>query len=140
MAREAGWAWWESGQRQELLMLAVLRGDLDEAEREGVAALEMQRTQENRHWALYTLAGLAQVALARGDLERAGLLWGAAEKEGETFPPWPDERAHRLGALVEEEREPVLAARERGRALDLWDAVELALAVSEEQLGERRGS
>ena len=62
-------------------------------------------------WALYTLAGLAQVALARGDLERAGLLWGAAEKEAETLPRWPDERARRVGALAEEEREPVLAAR-----------------------------
>ncbi len=86
LAREAGWAWWESGQRHELLMLALLRGDLDEAEREGLVALEMERTQENRLWALYTLAGLAQAALARGDLERAGLLWGAAEKEGESLP------------------------------------------------------
>ena len=130
MAREAGWAWWESGQRHELLMLALRRGDLDEAEREGLVALEMERTQENRLWALYTLAGLAQVALARDDLERAGLLWGAAEKEGESLPRWPDERARRGGALVEEEREPVVTARERGRALDLWDAVAIALAAA----------
>ena len=74
----------------------------------------MERTQENRLWALYTLAGLAQVALARGDLERAGLLWGAAEKEGESLPRWPDERARRIGALAEEDREPVVAAHERG--------------------------
>jgi predicted ATPase/class 3 adenylate cyclase len=127
MAREAGWAWWESGQRHELLMLILRRGDLDEAEREGLVALEMERTQENRLWALYTLAGLAQVALARGDLERAGLLWGAAEKEAETLPRWADERARRIGALADEDREQILAARERGRALDLWDAVEIAL-------------
>ena len=127
MAQAAGWAWWESGQRHELLMLNLRRGDLVEAEREGRAALEMERAQENRLWALYTLAGLAQVALARGDLERAGLLWGAAEKEAESLPRWPDERARRIGALAEEEREPVVAARERGRALDLWEAVEIAL-------------
>jgi predicted ATPase/class 3 adenylate cyclase len=127
MAHASGWAWWESGQRYELLMLGLRRGDLDEAEREGLVALEMQREQENRLWALYTLAGLAQVALARGDLERAGLLWGAAEKEGESLPRWPDERARRGGALVEEEREPVVAARERGRGLDLWDAAAIAL-------------
>jgi hypothetical protein len=77
-------------------------------------------------WALYTLAGLAQVALARGDLEQAGLLWGAAEKEGERLPRWPDERARRIGTLVDEDREPVVAARERGRALDLWDAAAIA--------------
>ena len=127
MASEAGWAWWESGQRHELLMLALRRGDLDEAEREGTVALEMERTQENRLWALYTLAGLAQVALERSDLERAGLLWGAAEKEAESLPRWPDERARRIGALATEDREQVVAARERGRALDLWDAAAVAL-------------
>jgi predicted ATPase/class 3 adenylate cyclase len=130
LARDEGWAWWESGQRHELLILALLRGDLDEAEREGRSALEMERNQENRLWALYTLAGLAQVALARGDLERAGLLWGAAEKEGETLPRWPDERDRRIGGLATEEREPVLAARERGNKLDLWEAAEIALAES----------
>jgi predicted ATPase/class 3 adenylate cyclase len=127
MAQKEGWAWWESGQRHELLMLALRRGDLDEAEREGLVALEMELAQENRLWALYTLAGLAQVALARGALERAGLLWGAAEKEAESLPRWPDERARRIGALAEEDREQVIDARERGRALDLWDAAELAL-------------
>ncbi len=127
MAHEAGWIWWESGQRHELLMLALRSGDLDEAEREGLIALRMQREQENRTWALYTLAGLAQVALARGDLERAGILWGAAEKEGESLPRWADERARRIGPLAEEGREQVVAARERGRAMDLWDAAAIAL-------------
>jgi predicted ATPase/class 3 adenylate cyclase len=127
MSRDAGWLWWESGQRHELLMLGLRRGDLDEAEREGLVALRMERTQENRLWTLYTLAGLAQVALARGDLERAGLLWGAAEKEAESLPRWPDERARRIGALVDEDREPVVAARDRGRTLDLWDAAAIAL-------------
>ena len=127
MARDIGWAWWESGQRYELLMLSLRRGDLDQAEREGVAALETEREQENRTWALYTLAGLAQVALARGDLERAGLLWGAAEREAESVPRWSDERARRGGTLVEEDREPFASARERGRGLDLWDAVAIAL-------------
>jgi predicted ATPase/class 3 adenylate cyclase len=129
MARDAGWAWWESGQRHELLMLGLRQGDLDEAEREGLVALEMERQQENRLWALYTLAGLAQVALARDDLERAGLLWGAAEKEGESLPRWADERARRIGPLLAEDREPVVAARERGRGLELWDAAGIALGV-----------
>ncbi|HJQ75301.1 MAG TPA: adenylate/guanylate cyclase domain-containing protein [Gaiellaceae bacterium] len=127
LAGEADWAWWESGQRHELLMLGLLRGDLDGAEREGLVALEMERAQENRLWTLYTLAGLAQVALARGDLERAGLLWGAAEAEAASLPRWAGERERRGGALVDEEREPFADARERGRALDLWDAAALVL-------------
>jgi predicted ATPase/class 3 adenylate cyclase len=132
-AKAAGWAWWESGQRHELLMLALRRGDLDEAEGEGLEALRMEFEQENRRWALYTLAGLAQVALARGDLERAGLLWGAAETEARGLPSWPDERAHRAGALLEETGERFLVARDRGRELDLWDVAAIAL-------GEDRGT
>ncbi len=126
-AKEAGWAWWESGQRHELLMLALRRGDLDEAEREGFAALRMEREQENRLWGLYTLAGLAQLALARDDLERAGMLWGAAENEAASLPRWADERAQRGGPLLEESRATFVVARERGRELDLWDAAALAL-------------
>jgi predicted ATPase/class 3 adenylate cyclase len=128
MAHAAAWVWWESGQRYELLMLNLRRGDLDEAEREGRVALEMERAQENRLWSMYTLAGLGQVALARGDLERAGLLWGAADAEGASIPRWADERARRAGPLLEEEREPFAAARDR--ALDLWDAVAIALGES----------
>src|SRR6185437_6433527 len=127
MAHEAGWAWWESGQRHELLMLALRRGDLDEAEREGLVALEMERTQENRLWAIYTLAGLAQLALTRDDLERAGLLWGAAEKEAESLPRWADERDRRGGALVGEERDLFTSARARGRTLEFWDAAAVVL-------------
>jgi len=125
-AKASGWTWWESGQRHELLMLALRRGDLDRAEREGFAALRMELEQENRLWALYTLAGLAQVALARDDLERAGLLWGAAENEAQSLPRWSDEQAQRGGPLVEESAEAFVAARERGRGLDLWDAASVA--------------
>jgi predicted ATPase len=138
MAHATASVWWESGQRHELLMLNLRRGDLDEAEREGLVALEIERAQENRLSAMYTLAGLAQVALARGDLERAGLLWGAAETEAESLPRWADERARRIGALVEENRQPVVAARERGRGLDLWDAAEIASATRGSDRADRR--
>jgi predicted ATPase/class 3 adenylate cyclase len=127
LAHASDWVWWESGQRYELLMLNLRSGDLDEAEREGRIALEMERAQENRLWAMYTLAGLAQVALARGDLERAGFLWGAADAEGASIPRWGDERARRAGPLLEEEREPFVAARDR--AFDLWDAVAIAIGA-----------
>ena len=126
-AGEAGWSWWRSGQLHELLMLALRRGDLEEAEREGRAALELEHEQENRLWALYTIAGLAQVALARGDHERAGLLWGAAEAEGERLPRWPQERRRRGGALVEQEGETFATARADGRRLDIWDAAVVVL-------------
>jgi tetratricopeptide (TPR) repeat protein len=126
MAREIGWTWWESGQLHELLMLALRSRELDEAERQGRAALTIEREHENRLWTVYTLAGLAQVALARGDVKRAGLLWGAAEREGMHFPSWEGERSRRGGDLVE--REPELATTyTTGRQLHLWDAVAVAL-------------
>jgi len=127
MAKTVGWDWWESGQRHELLILGLRRGDVDEAEREGLTALRMEREHENRLWALYTLAGLAQAGLARGDLERAGVLWGAAEAEARSLPRWPEERAQRGGALLEEARPAFLAAYEGGLALDLWQAAAIAL-------------
>ena len=126
-AREAGWTWWESGQLHALLMLALRRGDLDEAEQKGIAALCLEREQENRLWALYTIAGLAQVAHARSDLGRAGLLWGAAEREAERLPRWADERARRAGSLIDEAHPTFQAAFTGGRELDLWDAAAIAL-------------
>jgi len=77
--------------------------------------------------ALYTIAGLAQVALARGDLQRAGILWGAAEAEGERLPRWVNERGKRGSALLEQDDLAFAAARETGRRLDIWDAAGLAL-------------
>ncbi|MEP7224710.1 MAG: hypothetical protein ABI783_07120, partial [Actinomycetota bacterium] len=132
MAHEIGWTWWESGQLHELLMLALLRDDLDEAEREGTAALQMEREQENRLWALYTIAGLAQVALARGELERAGALWGAVESEATRVPSWEAERLRRGGSLLEETDPRFFVARDRGRELDLWEAAAIALGEDDQ--------
>ena len=127
LAHDAGWTWWESGQLHALLMLALDRGDLEEADAKGVAALRLERAQENRLWALYTIAGLAQVAHATGDCHRAGILWGAAEREAERLPRWIDERARRGGALVDETDPMFASAFERGLEHDLWDAVAFAL-------------
>jgi len=132
MAAKVGWLWWESGQRYELLILALRRGDFDEAEREGRAALRIEREQENRLWALYTIAGLAQTALARDDFAQAALLWGAAENEGRRLPKWADERERRGGSLVGEARPEFLVAVERGRELELWDAVAIALGEDDD--------
>ena len=131
MARDIGWTWWESGQLHELLVLALRSGDLAEAESEGRAALVLERDQENRLWTVYTLAGLAQAAHARGDLDRAGLLWGAADADAGHLTSWAGERARRGGPLVDERRARFVAAASRGRELDLWDAVAIALGELE---------
>jgi predicted ATPase/class 3 adenylate cyclase len=134
MAHEAGWTWWESGQLHALLMLALERGDLDEAEQQGRAALVLERDQQNRLWTLYTIAGLAQVAHARGDLERAGVLWGAAEREAERLPRWTGERGRRGGPLLDETHPRFAGSFELGRELQLWEVVAIALGEQEMEI------
>jgi predicted ATPase/class 3 adenylate cyclase len=135
-AHDMGWLWWESGRRDVTIRLALTLGRLDEAEEDGRAALAIERAQENRQWAVHTLSGLAQVALARGEVWRAGMLWGAAEAEADRhsgigFPARPGSSPERSGALPMETRPEFLAATSDGRRLDLWQAVAIALGELE---------
>ena len=125
-ASRLGWTWWVSHQYVYLARLAVRRGDIDTAEREGRAALEITRVDENRPRSAGALAALAQAAHARGELERAGLLWGCAEAEV-TGEPIRVDLEWFAGSLLTETAPPFTSAREQGRRLDLWDAVAIAL-------------
>ena len=129
-SRELGaalqWGWHEAIWRTLRLWIALRRGDLDEAERQGQVALSISFQAEHAvPTAIGAVAGLAQVALARGDLEHAGLLWGAVSAH--------DERLLTVHALREaetmrKEKHPTfLAALQQGRELDLRDAVTIAL-------------
>ncbi|MGH3127816.1 MAG: ATP-binding protein [Gaiellaceae bacterium] len=129
-ASRLGWTWWVSGQHVYLARVALRCGDIVSAEREGLAALEISRADENRRRMAGALAALAQAALARGELERAGLLWGCAESEitddlTEADLEWF------AGRLLTETTSPFEAARERGRQFDLWDAAAIALGELE---------
>ena len=100
----------------------------------GARRFELIREQENRHWALYTLTTLARAALERGELERAGTLWGAVEAETARAPHQGWEtggRARYAGPLLDESREEFVTARERAQELELWDAAAIALAEDE---------
>ena len=71
----------------------------------------------------YTLAGLAQVALARATSDTAGALWGAVEREAERCRAATSVRGA-PSALPRRETGPAFAGRRRTRqTLDLWDAV-----------------
>ena len=135
LAGAIGWDWWQSGQLDTLASLSIAHGDAEAAERHGREALRLMREQENRHWALYTLTTLARAALARGDLELAGTLWGAVEGETRRVPNpgWEAARERYSGPLAQESRAEFLAARERAGELDLWDAAAIALGEDETQ-------
>jgi predicted ATPase/DNA-binding SARP family transcriptional activator len=120
------WAWWDTTVGTARLAVALERGDLANAERHGRSTLALEVEEEYGLAALQTITGLARVALARDDLERAGLLWGAvSEQIGGMLGPralrWRDE-------LRNEARPTFVAAVARGRGFELWDAAALALA------------
>ena len=75
------------------------------------------------------MAGLAQVALAREDLDRAGVLWGAVSAHDERM--WGVHAIRGAEEMREETRPEFLAAFDRGRELELWDAVAIALGELE---------
>jgi hypothetical protein len=123
------WAWWETTVGTARLTVALEQGDLANAERHGRSTLALEVEEEYGLAALQTITGLARIALARDDLERAGLLWGAiSEQAGGMLGPraqrWRDD-------LRGETRPSFLAAAERGRELELWDAAAVALGAHE---------
>jgi predicted ATPase len=120
------WAWWETTVGTARLAVALERGDLAKAERHGRSTLALEAEEEYGLAALQTITGLARIALAQDDLERAGVLWGAiSEQVGGMLGPralrWRDE-------LRAEMRPAFLAAMVRGRDFELWDAAAFALA------------
>ena len=77
----------------------------------------------------WSLAGLACTAGGRGDVERAGILWGGAETlEEELDLPLPAHVRRRYRRPLEElDRDALEAAIRHGRALPLGDVIALAL-------------
>jgi predicted ATPase/class 3 adenylate cyclase len=134
MAAELQWHWWRAGLLSYLALLAVDRGDLDEAERDGDEALRLVRRDESPWGTFLPLTALARAALARGHHRRAGLFWGAVEAENERAPnrAWERRRAERAGPLLGETDPEFIAGVAEGRKLELWDAVAIALGEDDQ--------
>jgi predicted ATPase/class 3 adenylate cyclase len=77
------WAMWMLEFRQEV---EVELGLLEDAEHTGRQALAMAVQLEDDRITRTALVGLALVALQRGDVERAGMLWGAVEAAEQEQP------------------------------------------------------
>ena len=133
MAADLRWHWWLAGDLCRLAQLALDRGDVDEAERDGDEALRLYRPDQNRPGTCWSVTALARVALARGDRRRAGLLWGAVDAEVHTLLAEGNRSWHgsRAGALLDEADPEFLAAVDEGRRIDIWDAVAIALGEKE---------
>jgi predicted ATPase/class 3 adenylate cyclase len=133
MAGDVDWHWWRAGALGTLAMIAARRGELSEAEQNSQQALRLIREDDDRVGTYVALTVLARVTLARADRRGAGLLWGALEGESAQSPHgiWLRVRADYAGPLLDETDPEFLTAVEDGKALDIWDAVALALGEQE---------
>ena len=129
LARTVGFTLWECWTTLALLEVDLERGAFDDAERSGRGALELSRRLRDRERSLFALTGLARAGLGTGDVERAGILWGAVSE---------DVREEPLGRFAESFVEfgtplagssdaEFLAAVQEGRLRTIDDAVALAL-------------
>jgi hypothetical protein len=130
LARNAGVPWWAGGALGELAALALREGRLDDAEaraRESLATAAALRDYPGR---VFGVGLHACVAAERGELERAGRLWGAIEDEqaGAPLGGWRRHREERRARILELATGEFERARAAGRELSLDDAVEYALA------------
>jgi hypothetical protein len=121
---------WSMWQLQNMLEVELQLGLLENAERSGRMALEQATGLEDERVVRSALVGLALVALDRGDLERAGTLWGAvdaAERDQPLLSLWDgfaDSAAPLAGQVEERFREATVSGAEQ----PLSHAVALALA------------
>jgi hypothetical protein len=128
VARAAGLAFWEAEEAGELALIERAAGRLDLAETHARYSLQRSREIRHRKGVLGALATLARIARSAGDLERAGLLWGALEAEERRAPAaWALDR-EAWEVLVSADAGPQFErARRTGSVLNLDEAVALAL-------------
>jgi len=128
VARAAGLAFWEAEEASELARIERAAGRLEIAETHARDSLERSSQIRHRVGVVGALATLATIARAAGDIERAGLLWGALEAEERRAPAtWAIDR-EAWEALVSADAGPEFErARRTGSVLNLDEAVALAL-------------
>jgi tetratricopeptide (TPR) repeat protein len=130
LAEDAGGPWWKGGMLAELAALALRNGRTDDASAFAVESLMLADQLRDRPGRVFGVGLLAIVAAERGELERAGRLWGAIEDE-RAFAPVGGWQRHR-DACEARIRQSANAEFDRGlaagRELELDEAVEEALA------------
>lgn len=115
----------------ELAALSLNAGRVDEGEAQARESLALAEQLRDRPGRVFGVGLLARVAAERGELERAGRLWGAIEHEdaGAPLGGW---RRHRqtCEARIREVAGPEFdRGYADGRALTLDDAVSVALEL-----------
>jgi predicted ATPase/DNA-binding SARP family transcriptional activator len=134
LSREVGVLWWEAGMVAELAQLAAKAGRIEEAENRARASLALAEQLRDRPGRILGVGLLAVTAAERGELERAGRLWGAIEDEdaGAPLGGWRRHRATCEARIREFAGPEFERGHTEGHTLTLDDAVTLALARHDE--------
>jgi predicted ATPase/class 3 adenylate cyclase len=128
-AEAVGVLWWHAGMLVELAALSLESGRTTDAETKARESLELANGMGDYGGRVFGVGVFACLAAEAGDLDRAGLLWGAIEDDrvGAPLGGWLRHRASCEAHLMAV-RSPVLDdAIIRGRELSLDEAVALAL-------------
>jgi predicted ATPase/class 3 adenylate cyclase len=127
LASTLGWGWWEAGQCSNVAEMERELGRLDDAEGHAARALELALDLGDRRQMVHAASELAVIAAARGDVTRAGLIWGAIESEvgAGQLDHWESERAAREPLVLRAGGDDFDAARAEGRLLSIAQAVGL---------------
>jgi ATP/maltotriose-dependent transcriptional regulator MalT len=127
---EIGYVWIQAS---ALLSAADLLRELgwpEVAEERARDGLALSWQVVDRRLTVYAIAFLARLAVERGDVERAGRLWGAIEAEESRAPlgNWEHDRDEYAALIVTLGDVGFETGRTGGRVLSLSDAVNEALA------------
>jgi tetratricopeptide (TPR) repeat protein len=130
MCGQVGFTWMQVNTTLDVADVAAELGRNDYATEQAGQAVRLAGQIHDRQFTIYGLALLARLAVAVGDVERAGRLWGAVEAEEARGPVgyWELGRDEIAAAVVVASPE-FESGRSSGRALSLDEAVEYALSV-----------
>jgi tetratricopeptide (TPR) repeat protein len=126
IAREDDWPWWAAGQLGGACWLEMLRENFEAAEAHGRAAVELDLRLGNHHRVTRAAGMLAVIAAERGQVERAGRLWGAIESEQiiRPVPGWEARLAEHGARVLRLDGPEFAIARAEGRLMSIAQAAE----------------
>ena len=128
LSHQVGVPWWHAGMLMELSALSLEAGRLDDAESKARESLELTEQMGDYGGRVFGVGVLACVAAERGEVDRAGRLWGAIEDDrvGAPLGGWLRHRGTCAAHLEARAGTALDAAIATGREWSLDDAVKYA--------------
>ncbi|HEV8573157.1 MAG TPA: hypothetical protein VGR43_00470, partial [Dehalococcoidia bacterium] len=142
LAGQVGFRWYQAMVLLSLADHTCALGRREDAERWAHQSLVLGHRIGERQVTVYSLALLARAAAGRGEVVRAGRLWGAIEREKQRGPigQWEGEREEYAGAVFAITGPEFERARDDGWRLTLDQAVEYALRGTGQESSQTKTS